>query len=328
MSTPSPAFPSMSRSCSRRSRIRCACRAAALFWGAATAAGRALAGQQPDPALVGEVARLLAAADARSFDASLLGTALRDADAGVRRQAALAAGRIRDPAAVDFLVAALSDSSPDVAVAAAFALGLLKDPRAVAPLLALVRSVPEAMQSTPQIEAATALGRIGGADAAAAVRDILGNGTTPGVVTAPARRAALVEAWRLGERAPTSALAGYADDPDPAVRWRALYALGRLRARQGASVLVTALQDPDPQVRAAAARGLSRALLDTAAAVRVNALRSLASFHDSELAQAVIPLAGDRVVNVAVQAETTLGVLGGSVVSAWTATFKIGRAHV
>src|SRR6266568_3265587 len=182
MSTPSPAFPSMSRSCSRRSRIRCACRAAALFWGAATAAGRALAGQQPDPALVGEVARLLAAADARSFDASLLGTAL---------------------------------------------------------------------------------GRVGGAEAAAAVRDILGNGTTPGVVTAPARRAALVEAWRLGERAPTSALAGYADDPDPAVRWRALYALGRLRARQGASVLVTALQDPDPQVRAAAARGLSRALLDS-----------------------------------------------------------------
>ncbi len=321
----------MSRSCSRRSRIRCACRAAALFWGAATAAGRALAGQQPDPALVGEVARLLAAADARSFDASLLGTALRDADAGVRRQAALAAGRIRDPAAVDLLVAALSDSSPDVAAAAAFALGLLQDPRAVAPLLALVRSVPEAMQGTPQIEAATALGRVGGAEAAAAVRDILGNGTTPGVVTAPARRAALVEAWRLGERAPTSALAGYADDPDPAVRWRALYALGRLRARQGASVLVTALQDPDPQVRAAAARGLSRALLDsariawrgvadrirpllsdTAAAVRVNALRALASFHDSALAQAVIPLAGDRVVNVAVQAETTLGVLGGS----------------
>jgi len=47
-------------------------------------------------------------------------------------------------------------------------------------------------------------------------------------------------------------------------------------------------------------------------AVRINALRSLASFRDSTLAAAAAPLATDPDVNVAVQAETTLGALGGS----------------
>ena len=319
----------MSASCSRRFRIRCAC-SAALFWWAAVP-GTPLAAQQLDEAQIGELAHLLAAADARNFDAALVSTGLRDADERVRRQAALVAGRIGDPAAVELLIPALSDSNPGVQAAAAFALGLLKDPRAVGPLLALVRAVPEAAQGVPQIEGATALARIGGALAAADLREILGNGYTPGVVTPPARKAALLEAWRLGERAPVSAVAGYVDDVDPTVRWRALYSLGRLRVRQGAPLLVSGLQDPDPRVRASAARGITRQLLDSAhvawrgvadqlrpllsdtvAAVRVNALRALTSFHDSGLAQAVIPLLNDPLVNVAVQAETTLGVLGGS----------------
>src|SRR2546428_147441 len=328
MSTLSPASPSMSASCSRRSRIRCVC-SAALLWGAVLC--RPLAAQQLDEAQVGELARLLAAADARNFDAALLSSGLRDADERVRRQAALAAGRIGDPAAVDLLIPALSDSSPGVQAAAAFALGLLKDSRAAGPLLALVRAVPERAQGAPQIEGATALVRIGGAVAAADLREILGNGYTPGVATPPARRAALLEGWRLGERAPVNALAGYVDDADPGVRWRALFSLGRLRARQGAALLVSGLRDPDPQVRAIAARSVTRQFLDSAhvawrgvadqlrpllsdpdAAVRINTLRTLASFHDSALAQAAIPLLSDALLNVAGPAATTLGVLGGS----------------
>src|SRR5207247_1700417 len=45
---------------------------------------------------------------------------------------------------------------------------------------------------------------------------------------------------------------------------------------------------------------------------RINALRALASFRDSTLAAGAAPLATDPDVNVAVQAETTLGALGGS----------------
>src|SRR5207247_127240 len=46
--------------------------------------------------------------------------------------------------------------------------------------------------------------------------------------------------------------------------------------------------------------------------VRVNARRALASCHDSTLAALALPLTADPDVNVVVQAETTLGVLGGA----------------
>jgi cyclophilin family peptidyl-prolyl cis-trans isomerase/HEAT repeat protein len=320
----------MSARCSRPFRIPCACRAALLLAGVALC--RPLAAQQPDEGRVGELAQLLAAADARTLDASVLGTALRSEDRGVRRQAALAAGRIGDVAAVPLLLPALSDSDAVVRANAAFSLGLLKSTSAVSALVELVRSVPPAQQDAPQVEAATALARIGGAEAVQALREILGNGTTPGVATPLATSAALVAAWRLGDRSLTDALIGYADDPDPVVRWHALYALGRLRVPKGAAVLVGGLRDVDPRVRAAAARGITRALLDSAgvpwssvadglrallsdsvSGVQINALRTLATFHDSSLALSVAPHINDADVNVAVQAETTLGVLGGSV---------------
>ena len=225
---------------------------------------RPIAAQQPDEALVGELARLLAAADARLFDASLLEAALRSADRGVRRQAALAAGRIGDAAAASILLPALSDSDATVQANAAFSLGLLKSTSAVPALLELVRAVPAAQQDAPQAEAATALARIGGGEAGRALHDILGNGSTPGVATPRAASAALVAAWRLGDRGLVGPITGYADDPDPVVRWHALYALGRLRAPKGAAALVAGLRDPDARVRAVAARGLTRALLDSA----------------------------------------------------------------
>ena len=96
------------------------------------------------------------------------------------------------------------------------------------------------------------------------------------------------------------------------------------------TTLLDALQDPQPMVRAVAVRGVSRALSDTAklapqdvvtrirplladrdAGVRVNTLRALATFRDSAFAGQAAPLAADADLNVAVAAETTLGVLGG-----------------
>src|SRR5437660_746378 len=186
----------MSSSSSSRSRIRSACSAGLLLVLAAAAPWRGGRAQQQDEALVGQLARLLAAADARAFDAALFRETLHHPDAVVRRQAALAIGRIGDPAGTDLLVGALADSTP------------------------LVRAV-----------AARGVSR------------------------------ALVDSTRL--------------DPQGVV--------GRLRPL---------LADRDPQVR-------------------INALRALATFHDSAFARLAVPLAGDADVNVAVQAETTLGVLGG-----------------
>ena len=296
----------------------------------ALVAARPAAAQQTDERTVGVLAAALAAADARRFDPAPLGDALHHPNPAVRRQGALAAGRIGDGAAVDLLLPVLNDSAPTAQAAAAFALGLLKDARAIPPLVRMIRAAGTSDQGAPQLEAVTAIAKIGGEDGARAVTDILA-ASSPGSAS-PVVNAALLESWRLGTRAPISQLVRFTDAGDAGTRWRALYALGRLRAKEGAAPLVRGLSDPDPQTRTIAARGISKALLDSArieprdaiaalrrllddrdAHIRINALRALASFRDSSVARAVVPLVGDRDIGVAVQAETTLGVSRGSV---------------
>jgi cyclophilin family peptidyl-prolyl cis-trans isomerase/HEAT repeat protein len=285
--------------------------------------------QAPDETTVGVLAGLLAAADARRFDAGPLREALNHGNPAVRRQGALAAGRIGDAAAVDLLLPILNDSTPAVQAAAAFALGLLKDARALPSLLQMVRAVAATNQLAPQLEAVTAIARIGGDEGARALIEIIGS-ASPAAST-PVVDAALLEAWRLGPRAPVSELVRFADATNPTTRWRGLYSLARLRAAPGAAPLIRALSDRDEQTRTVAARGISKALVDSAkldsrsaidglrpllddrdARIRINALRALASFRDSGLVPAVAPLVADREIGVAVQAETTLGVLRGA----------------
>lgn len=57
--------------------------------------------------------------------------ALRDNDAGVRRQAAFALGQLDARPAVDALVSAAKDTSPDVRRAVVEALGQIGDPKAL-----------------------------------------------------------------------------------------------------------------------------------------------------------------------------------------------------
>src|SRR2546429_2212729 len=134
------------------------------------------AAAQRDDGTVELLARLLGAADARTFDSALARSTLGHPDPFVRRQAALAAGRSGDTAAVTPLVAALRDSNAAVQAAAAFALGLLKDARAVVPLAALTRTGDGA----PQCEAVTALAKIGGGGGARRGGGVLARQTPPG----------------------------------------------------------------------------------------------------------------------------------------------------
>jgi len=291
-------------------------------------AGAARAQQTPpqDEATVGILARVLAATDARRYDEGALREAIASAIPGVRRQAVLAAGRIGDPAGVDLLTPLLADSDASVQAAAAFALGLLKDERSVPALQGLIRG---GGQDAPQIEAVTALAKIGGKAGADALRQILESAPATGGTSATVSDA-LLESWRLGPLAPVQTITAFADDPDPTVRGHALYALGRLRNRLGLQPLLAALADRDSTVRAIAVRGVNRALIDSGGLdrhaiaerlrgllndasprVQINALRALASFHDSLEAGAVSALLSSPFVNVAVQAETTLGATGG-----------------
>jgi HEAT repeat protein len=65
--------------------------------------------------------------------------ALKDAEWIVREAAAYALGEIKDPRAVEPLIAALKDENEYVRKAAAYALGEIKDPRAVEPLIAALK---------------------------------------------------------------------------------------------------------------------------------------------------------------------------------------------
>src|SRR5439155_1163856 len=211
----------MSVRCSSRHPIPFACSLALLL-----VATRAPA-QQPDEVLVAELARLLAAADARAFDPALLRGALGHPQPTVRRQAALAAGRIGDPGAVDLLVAALRDSDRAVQAAAAFALGMLKDPRAVEPLAALVRAVARRGLTRAAADSAKLEpGRIAGA-----VRLLLGD-ADPAV-----RVNALRALASFRDSALAGAAASLATDPDVNVAVQAETTLGAL----GGSVAVRAL---------------------------------------------------------------------------------------
>ena len=299
---------------------------------AVAAPARPAAAQAPaqDETVIGILARLLALSDARQFDGAVLRQALQSDNLNVRVQGALAAGRIGDGEAVELLVPLLNDSAGAVQTAAAFALGLLKDPRAVDPLLAIVRSVAPADQSVREMEAVTSLAKIGGVEGAQAIQLVLGS-TPLGQAVPPSVSTALLEAWRLGPRAPIPQLLAYAENPDEVIRGRALFSLGRLRSVAAVPVLLKALGDQASEVRAVAARGLSATLADSSSigraavaarlrplandpipGVRINALRALASFRDSTLAPAAISALTDPTSAVVVQAETTLGALGGS----------------
>src|SRR5438105_1139040 len=266
----------MSSTCSKRLRTRFASRSRVLLVVLLLAARPAAA--QREEGAVDALARLLAATDARAFDAGLARETLGAADPFVRRQAALAAGRSGDTAAVAPLLAALRDSSAPVQAAAAFALGLLKDARAVAPLAALTRTGDGA----PQCEAVTAIAKIGGDEGARGVADLLDVKTAPGAGTSAVQRVALLEAWRLGTRAPVAQLTEFARDADPAARTHAIYSLARLRIARAVPALLGALADPEPYVRAVGLRGVTRALSDSA------------QIPPPEVIARIRPLLGDR----------------------------------
>ena len=287
---------------------------------------------------VGDLAQLLALEDSRAFDAATLRRLALSPDALIRAQTAVAVGRIGDPAGGPLLVELLADPDTGVRAEAAFGLGLLHDSAAVEDLARRTDAFPQVAADPDQLEIVTALARIGGPRAAAAIEALLQRHPPGGAGEDPATARALLESWRLRGLAPVSRLVDYVHGASGEWRRAATYSTVRLagfgvlrEAPAAAAALLEAASDSDPLTRAYAARGLTAALADSArldrgtfagrlpsllgdsdAQVRITALRTLATYRDSALAGLALERLVDPDPNAVVQAVQTLGALGGS----------------
>ncbi len=291
-------------------------------------AGQPAGALAQDEAVVNQLANVLAAEDARRFDPPLFTEAARFPDPLVRRRAALAMGRIGDTTALGTLVELLSDEDSLVQEDAAFALGVMRSPAALAPLRERTLQILRAGGRSPTVEAVTAIAKIGGADAAAVIDDILrqASGSIQSGEDLPVALQAVGDAWRLGEDAPVTLLLQVAQSGNAAFRRRAVYSLARLRAPQAGAVLRNAATDSVIELRQWAARALTAQFVDTAGlgrdaiapivsqlvddddpGVRINALRALATYADARLAQVALDHTTDPEPNVRVEALAALG---------------------
>jgi cyclophilin family peptidyl-prolyl cis-trans isomerase/HEAT repeat protein len=247
----------------------------------------------PPPARIEILGRVLAFEDSRSVGDGELDRLLRDRDRGIRRRAALAAGRIGDPVVVPTLIDLMNDAEPEVRQMAAFALGLIGDKGAVD---RLVSSLGDS-EAVVRARSAEALGRIGDQRAGPELaRFVLGaipkgaptltvRGDDPGSATDPwiELRLALFALGRLKE--PKAAAEALLLSGKPRFDWwAATWVAMRVESPALRPVLVAAAASNDPLSRTLAARGLG-ALKDPSA---VEILDTLA--HDADPTVAVYAL--------------------------------------
>ena len=256
------------------------------------------------------MALILALEDARNPGDGELERDLADRDRGVRRRAALAAGRIGDSSLVPALLPLLADGEPEVRQMAAFGLGLIGDPRAKEALVAALKDPETAVRA----RAAEAVGRIGDATTApalaAAVVEAVPKGAAvltirgddPGRANDPwlALRLGLFALVRL-KNVPAAESALLADGKSRFDWWAATWTAMRLEAPPLRPVLVAAASSSDPLSRALAARGLGALkepagldviaplLRDRDEQVVVNALRAVGTIGDARGVAMIAP---------------------------------------
>jgi cyclophilin family peptidyl-prolyl cis-trans isomerase/HEAT repeat protein len=246
-----------------------------------------------------KLTRILAGEDRRDFTADVrLG--LGDADRGLRRRAALAAGRIGDPGAVPALVPLLQDPEPEVRQMTAFALGLIGDALAVDPLLLALKDPEPVVRG----RAAEALGQIGEARAAPAIAQMVVAALPPKAPLVTVRGddpASMTDPWlepRLGVFAlarlkdARSAQAALLSAGKPRFDWwAATWTAMRLESPALRPVLLAGVASTDPLSRAYGARGLG-------------------ALKDPADLDALLPLLRDRDETVVVNAARAVALLG------------------
>jgi cyclophilin family peptidyl-prolyl cis-trans isomerase/HEAT repeat protein len=300
--------------------------AVAVFAYATGCSGRRGGEMAPPAARVAELDEIYRLEDARDSGSGRLKTLLGHDAARVRARAALALGRIGDPALAPPLREALRDEEAAVRRNAALALGLLGDEEAEPMLLrrlALDRGVGE------RVADLTALGRVGGERSLPALTLSLVEPDAEVRTAAALAFASLDHRRRLGVQLPAAegALAAALADGQRTVRRAAAFALHRLRADRGfravgaadpaVAALRTALRDTDPEVRSLALRGfalrvpderepLVAALADSDWRVRVQAVRALPPTGEAGV-DAVAAFAASSFQHLAAEEKRLLG---------------------
>ena len=275
------------------------------------------------------------AAAPRPLSAPDLAVLIKDAEARIRRRAALAIGRVKDRAGIALLVPLLGDTDPDVRAMAAFGLGLIGQASAEASLAPLLADPMPIVRG----RAAEALGQIGAKSAAAAIGQMAAEyGRHPSVAAlqpddeswpaspqAEAFKLGLFALVRLGAYDAIAAAALNGSEP-VTEWWPVAYALQRVEDQRAAPALLRLLNAKGRYSRGFAARGLGRlkhapaakplqALLDPSAKagleVTASVIRALAQIGASEAAPALIRLAAEPRTdsNLRLEAVTALGEL-------------------
>jgi cyclophilin family peptidyl-prolyl cis-trans isomerase len=252
------------------------------------------------PTFTATLGRILEMEDTRSTGGGELDRLLRHREPGIRRRAALAAGRIGEPVLVPTLLDLMNDPEVEVRQMAAFALGLVGDSTAVDRLVAALGD----SQPIVRGRAAEAIGRIGGDRAADEIAafvlratpraggTVTVRGDDPGSPDDPwvELRLGLLALAELQNR-PAGRKALLAGGRPRFDWWVATWVAMRLEDPALGPVLAAAARSDDNHSRALAARGLG-------ALEAVEAFDVLAS------------LARDEDENVAFEALRSLGRIG------------------
>jgi cyclophilin family peptidyl-prolyl cis-trans isomerase/HEAT repeat protein len=192
-------------------------------------------------------AALLELEDRRAYDPSTIESTARSNDPSVRARAALAIGRIGDARGRALLATLIADPDPSVVRSAAFGGQIFGDQTLTAELIPLLSSRdPSIVQAAAK--AVGFLGRGDGQDALTSAVDI---------AASPEPRATILRSlWRFSSPATEQAALKFANDPDPRVRFGAIYAIARKPLESSLPALTAALSDTDADVAAYAARAL------------------------------------------------------------------------
>ena len=258
---------------------------------------------------------------------------LADADASLRRRAALAAGRVGEREGVEPLIALLKDGEPEVRQMAAFSLGLIADVRARDPLIALLDDQVAGVRAS----AAEALGLIGDTAAAPAIgrmiREILETAVAPEGETEPERdtplgavRLGIFALARLKAYEPLAAAVLDAGGA-PRLRWWPIaYGFQRIEDARALPALGVLAREAHPYTRAFAVKGLgglkdrsavtllTSLLADTDLFTAVEAIRALGRIGDPATADALFDVIFTAKPNpmLRLEAVSALGGLTGS----------------